>query len=94
MGMHPAFADWYRTAAVTVPEGQLQKRWAGVESLVEKADASMVIAMTKLFVLPSKELLVPEGMREAFREQDESFPSRENLHELRVLAGAVIRQII
>ena len=96
MAMHPEFGDWYRSAGVTIPEGLLEKRWAGVEDVVKQPTAALVLSLAKLFTLPNvKESAVPDGFREFFRKHDEdNFPSRDNLQELRVLAGAALRVII
>ena len=80
MSIHPNFADWYRSAMITVPEGLLQKRWTAVEAVAKKPNADLIIRLAKLFTLPSAaESAVPEGFREAFRAQDETFPSRDNI---------------
>jgi hypothetical protein len=94
MTMHDGFADWYRSAAVAVPDGLLQKRWSAVAELTSDADNESVVSLAKLFVLPADESLVPEGFREAFRKHDDSFASKGNLQELRVLAGAVLRSLM
>jgi hypothetical protein len=95
MPMHASFADWYRSAAVSPPEGLLQKRWAGVEDLAKRPEADLIIGLARLFVLnKTDEAIVPIGMRDAFRAHDETFQSKGNLQELRVLAGAVLRQVI
>jgi hypothetical protein len=93
--MHPDFADWYRSAALTPPEGLLDKRWAGVEDVVNKSDATMLLSLAKLFTLPiAKESSVPDGLREAFWAHDNTFQLRDNLQELRVLAGAILRVVV
>jgi hypothetical protein len=95
MAIHPDFADWYRTAAVTVPEGLLPKRWAGIETILKKPTAQLIAALARTYVVgDAAGAFVPEGFREAFKAQDESFPTRDNFPELRVLAGAVLRQVI
>jgi len=95
MPTHSHFADWYRSAALTPPEGLLDKRWAGVEEVAQRADASMILSLAKLFALPNaRESNVPEGLREAFHTYDDAFQYRDNLQELRVLAGAILHLII
>jgi hypothetical protein len=95
MSRNPQFADWYRSAGVAPPEGLLDSRWAGVEQLAGDLTVSLVLAIAKLFVLPRPtEALVPIGFREAFREHDDTFASQGNLYELKVLAGAVLRNTI
>jgi hypothetical protein len=95
MAIHPNFADWYRSAALTPPEGLVDKRWAGVEDLANAPTPTLLLGLAKLFTLPNAtESTVPHGLRDSFRAHDDGFPSRNNLQELRVLAGAVLRLVI
>lgn len=94
MSIHPNFVEWYRSAAVGIPEGRLEKRWNGVEAVTRAADRQLVIALALLFILPGSDSRVPAAFREAFRNTDETFPMRDNLEEMRVLAGAVLHQLI
>ena len=95
MSLYASFSDWYRSAGVAPPEGLLRKRWAGVEKLAKAPEAGGLLALVRLFVLPSaREAWVPEGFREAFFEEDDQFPSHGNLEEIKVLAGAVLRCVI
>lgn len=95
MGMHPDFADWYRSATLTPPDGLLEKRWAGVEDMVKQPNAASLLACVRLFALSqATEGSVPAGMRDTFRAHDATFPSRDNIQELRVLAGAALRIVI
>lgn len=92
--MNASFPDWYRSAAVTVPEGRLETRWAGVQSVIDKSDSQMIASLATQFVLPGREILVTPGLRDAFRAHDDSFPLKNNLEELRVLSGAILGEII
>jgi hypothetical protein len=95
MAFDQRFADWYRSAALTPPEGLLEKRWGGVQSAIKKPKAAFVIDLAKLFTIANvSESAVPAGFRDSFRSVDEAFPSKDNLQEMRVLAGAVLRMII
>jgi GTPase-associated system-like protein len=95
MGMNPRFPDWYRSVTVTPVEGLILKRWNAIEQLAQNPKPEFVIALLRLFLLPdSTESSVPEGLVEAFRANDEAFPSKGNLYEIRILAGVILRQII
>ncbi len=98
MAMHQNFADWYRSAALTSPEGLLKNRWAGVQDIakqIKPSTATLLLSFAKLFTLPNvTESAVPVGFRDAFRAHDDNFASRDNLQEIRVLAGAIIRLVI
>jgi len=55
----------------------------------------MILDLAKLFTVPSpRDLEAPAGFCDAFRSQDETFGARGNRHELRVLAGAVLRLVV
>jgi len=95
MSMHPAFPDWYRLVTVTPAEGVLQRRWKTVERLAQTPQLELITALLHLFSLPEvTETSAPADFVEAFRVDDETFPSKGNLYELRILAGAILRQII
>jgi hypothetical protein len=95
MARNPSFADWYRSAGLTPPEDSLDNRWEGVERLTKELNPALLLGVAQLFALPRPtESTVPEGLREAFSAHDALFPNKNNLHELRVLAGATLRQVI
>ena len=95
MTVHSNFADWYRSAALTPPPGLLDKRWAAVEESAKQTNPTLLLGLAKLFTLPNfTESAVPAGFREVFRAHDDAFPSRNNLQELRVLSGAILRVVI
>ncbi len=95
MSVHRSFADWYRSASVSPPEGLLEKRWVAVERVAKESDPATVLDLVRLFALStSTERDVSDKFKDAFRAEDDAFPSKGNLLELRVLAGAVLRQII
>jgi hypothetical protein len=95
MAMHNNFADWYRAASITPSTELLAARWEGVEELAVHLDTEEIVILLKLYVSkPVPGFQAPDWMDKAFREQDTTFPSRDNVEELRVLAGAILRQAI
>ena len=98
MAMHTNFADWYRSAALTAPEGLLKNRWAGVQDIVKQIkppNAALPLNLAKLFTLPTvTESAVASGFRDVFKAHDDNFASKNNLQEIRVLAGAILRLVI
>jgi hypothetical protein len=95
MTMHDNFADWYRSASIVPPEGLLKSRWAGVQDICKQPDLTLLMSLAKLFTLPnSTESAIPSGFREAFKKHDDNFSPRNNLQEVRVLAGAALRMVI
>jgi hypothetical protein len=95
MAMHSGFPDWYRSVALAPQATTLELRWAGIEELSREATGTLLLALARLFGVPSTpEMAVPADFREAFKKHDTSFPLRDNLQELRILAGATLRTII
>jgi GTPase-associated system-like protein len=94
MARHPNFADWYRPAGTTPSEQLLDSRWRIVEKFAKQPSTSLLLKLATLFAVPGQtESAVPTEFREAF-EQDQEFPFRDNLYELRVAAGATLRLVI
>jgi hypothetical protein len=89
------FADWYAKVAVTPPDGLIGKRWAAVEESSGELTAKDVLDLAKLFTLPNiREAKLPDSIRQIFVKHDGDFRERNNLQELRVLSGAILRLVI
>ena len=95
MAMHPNFPDWYRSVALTPQQEVLDARWGAIEDITKQPSTDLVLGMARLFVLPSpSEAHVPADLLDVLRKRDGIFPLRDNLQELRVIAGAALRHII
>jgi hypothetical protein len=95
MAIHKDFADWYRSASITPSPEFLQARWLGVEQAAGSLDAGAIGALLRLYsIRPQSEYKAPEFLDAAFRNHDTTFPRRDHTEELRVLAGAILRQAI
>jgi hypothetical protein len=95
MAIHNNFADWYRAASITPSAELLAARWEAVAALASALDAEKIVILLKLYVSkPAPGFSAPDWMDETFRKHDTTFPSRDNVEELRVLAGAILRQTI
>jgi hypothetical protein len=95
MAIHKDFADWYRAASVTPSAELLEARWQGVEAAAAGLNALGLVALLKLHAVPPQAgYKVPEFLDAAFRAPDPTFPNRDNIEELRILSGAIVRQII
>jgi hypothetical protein len=95
MAMHANFPDWYRSAGLSPQSELLETRWAAIDELTSEPNPALVVELARLFILPSpRETSGLAEFREAFKKQDTVFPSRNNLQELRVLAGATLRALI
>lgn len=89
--MHRDFADWYRAVSLVPKAEELQKRWQALDSFAENSAATDVAELARLFYgLPHRDEKFEERFRRPFKEADESFAMRDNLAELRVLAGAAL----
>jgi hypothetical protein len=90
--MHNEFADWYRTASVDLPASVLTQRWQGVEEVTAGLTSMHIVALVRLFsIRPTLGAKAPDFLDAAFRKHDAAFPARDHSQELRVLAGAVLR---
>jgi hypothetical protein len=95
MAMHRDFADWYRVASVTPQQEVLEQRWNAVEEAASVLSAASITVLLRLFAVRiQKEPTVPDFLDAVLRKHDTSYSSRGNSEELRVLAGAVLRQCI
>jgi len=91
--MHKDFAEWYRLAGIEPDGDLLPKRWAAIENY--GPEASDILSLTKLFYkidVPTDEFL--ESFRSAFQTEDPAFKMRDNDHELSVLAGAELVDVM
>ena len=95
MAMARDFADWYRAASVVPPADTLEKRGAGVAQATTALTRGHVIDLVRLFVQrPQTGYQAPDYLDTAFRDHDAAFPAKGNIEELRVLAGAILRNAI
>lgn len=95
MVMHKEFADWYRAAAVAPPQDVLEQRWKGVEEATAGLNAAQVSELLRLFAIrPAHGYAAPEFLDTSFRHHDSAFPTRNHIEELRVLAGAILRNAV
>ena len=95
MEIHKDFADWYRAASVTPSSELLEARWAGVLAGAKALNIEQAMELLKLYVAsPPPSFTTPQFLDAHFRAADNAFPSRDNIIELRVLAGAILRQVM
>jgi hypothetical protein len=93
--MHANFPDWYRSAQVSADATLLAKRWSGVEELTRQPTGDLMLMLLRLFAVPNTpESAATPAFRQPFKTHDPAFLMRDNLQEVRVLAGAVLRIII
>jgi hypothetical protein len=89
--MHELFFDWYRLVKIDVKEEELIKRWKGIEAFFEKRDPNSELEIVRLYYgKPPKDPGFLEGYQKIFKQQDETFPMRENDLMVKVLAGTSI----
>lgn len=91
--MHKDFGEWYRSAGME-PDGEiLPKRWVGIENY--SPDTNGVVSLARLFYRlgkPNDDFLA--AFQDVFQKADPAFKMRDNEHELSVLAGADLVDVI
>lgn len=89
--MNDDFADWYRRVDIEPKSEDLQKRWQAIEVFHQKATASDLTEVTRLFfgLRPREEDFLAK-YRAEFKATDHVFPMRDNDAELQALAGATL----
>lgn len=94
--MHTNFSDWYRSVAMSPNADVLEKRWDGIEGVLETASSETVLGALRVLMLPkaSPALLLGENFTGALKAADAAFPLRDNDEELRVLAGAFLHALL
>jgi hypothetical protein len=93
--MHRFFADWYRLAKIEPKEEFLEKRWKGIESMVDSSSVNLALDVVRLFHgKPPNDSEFFEKYRDFFQKADTTFPMRNNDHELVVLAGGSIARFL
>jgi len=91
--MHNDFAEWYRMAGIEPDGDLLPKRWAAIEEY--QPDREGIVSLARLFYclgMPNVEFL--EKFRKSFQKTDPAFKMRDNDHELSVLAGAELVDVM
>ena len=91
--MHKDFAEWYRLASIEPNADILPKRWTAIAKYVPGRDE--IISLARLFYRlgkPEQEFLAT--FVDAFQQTDPAFKTRENEHELSLLAGAELIDVI
>lgn len=92
--MHQQFGEWYLRARIKVKEEQLNKRWKGVEGITKQKEINIPEIVRLYFALPIREDGFIDAFQSIFQKSDQLFPMRKNANELRVLAGAVIANLL
>jgi len=91
---HDLFPAWLLQAGVARDDELCKKRAAGVDALAERVSVQLVPTLIRSYLgrtLTDAEL---KPIRIAFRKSDPFFPFRGNEYELRILAGAVLVQLM
>ena len=88
--MHNLFSDWYRKVEARPTSETLEARWEIIESLSSNATPGDIISYIKLFRDGNEDAELSDQLTISFKENDPTFPSRNNLQLLRILVGAVL----
>lgn len=92
--MHVQFPDWYRTAGVEPPGELLHSRWKAVEAVASAVNAELFQILLGLAAGVSVSDDNRVTLLTTFQNTDPTIPASGASHELRILAAAVLRQII
>lgn len=89
--MHKMFADWYAEAGLPPTAQVLQKRWDAIEKF--PIDHDTIVALARFFYDRADSSSL-DNFRKAFKDEDPAFLLNGSDHELRVLAGATLINVI
>jgi hypothetical protein len=93
--MNSMFGEWYRQAEIEPKPGELGERWKGVETLKAKSDTEYAANLVRLhFSLAGLPDDFVGDFRKIFFDIDSTFRMAGNDNELRVLAGAILFEMI
>jgi hypothetical protein len=93
--MNSMFGEWYRQAEIEPKPGELEERWKAVESLKSNSDAEYAANLVRLhFSLAGLPEDFTGEFRDVFFHIDSTFRMAKNENEVRVLAGAVLFEMI
>jgi hypothetical protein len=93
--MNSMFGEWYRQAEIEPKPGELEERWKAVESLKSKSDTEYAANLVRLhFSLAGLPDDFTGDFRKVFFDIDSTFRMAGNENEVRVLAGAVLVEMI
>jgi hypothetical protein len=93
--MNSMFGEWYRQVEIEPKPGELDERWKAVESLKSKTDPEYVANLVRLhFSLTGLPDDFTGDFRNVFFDIDSTFRMAGNDNEVRVLAGAVLVEMI
>jgi hypothetical protein len=90
--MNKNFNEWYLELAISLQNGQLNNRWAGVEKFSKNVTADDIINLVKVFYNIQVDEDFIASFSDTFVEFDAAF-SRKSKRELSLLAGAVLVEI-
>ncbi len=91
--MHKDFAEWYRQAGIDPESEVLIKRWTAIDNYNPNHDD--IVSLAQLFYCLGKPSdMFVSGFVKIFQDTDPIFKARDNQHELSVLAGATLIDVI
>ncbi len=93
--MHKYFPDWYRVAGLHPTADTLEKRWQALEGFCKKLKLPNALELVRIFYdRPTVAADFSDRYSAAFQANDQTFSTRDNIVELRVLSGATIANIV
>lgn len=92
--MQENFPNWYREADLEADSDTLENRYSAIESYSENVNGPKCINLVRLLMGFAVDEPFINDYTMYFSKNDSAFPTRNNLLELSVLAGATIVEII
>lgn len=93
--MNPHFSTWYREVNPEPESELLERRWQGIEQLVDKADRPACFELAKLaFRMSDIDAEYQKQFSSTFQEIDKAFRSVNNDVEFAILAASTLVQLL
>src|ERR1035438_973301 len=92
--MHTLFSDWYRKIEPHPTSELLEIRWSAIEELSTIADPIEILRYVIFFIDGKNDADLIDRLTIAFKKTDATFPVRDNLHELRILVGVILINLL
>ena len=89
------FPNWYKIVELDPPKGKLSDRWTGIENFSSKVSRNDIIKLVLLHFgtqFDDDEFIT--SFVNVFSETDDTFTYQSNTAELRLLAGAVLIDLL
>lgn len=88
--MHKNTINWYLQVTITPDAALAEKRWTTATAVTKKLSRYYIIELLKLFLFPPSNSIFTEKFTTELIELDNEFPLRDNIQDLRLMAGLIM----